>query len=298
MAAEAKSQATTAKRLYDDRAKVYDDSWHPSFAKYIVDCANLQPGEKLLDLACGTGLVSFPASKKVRPDGSVIGVDVSQGMLKEAYQKLKQQPESSNVTFFEHDISDLTTLSAIKEESFDVITCASAFVLLNSPGESLKSWIKYLKPGGRLVVDVSHPRNQLSGIVWEKVHQQLGITPPYNRTWVKNENSLKILLHQAGFDILNSKFEFKEQIGYSKHYLSIADAESTAKESISSTANNALNTPTHKAKALQLFQQEWKSLSNPSGTLLEIDGKEPFVGIVALRSRCGSPLRNGIISSL
>jgi ubiquinone/menaquinone biosynthesis C-methylase UbiE len=272
METQEESQAATAKRLYDARSKVYDDSWHPAFAQYIVDSANLQPGERVLDLACGTGLVSFPAAEKVGPTGKIVGLDVSDGMLNEAKAKLLALSAPKNITCFNHDIVVLDTLPGLNKEDFDVITCASAFVLLSDPLAALQTWIKYLKPGGRLVVDASHPRNQLAGIVWEKVHLRLGIKAPYYRTWVKSENSLKIILHQAGFDVPNSKFEFKEQVGYSKRYLDVEDADDLALEGLKSNANRSLNTPELEGKARELFREEWKALSNTAGNLLEVDG--------------------------
>lgn len=271
-ASQEESQAATAKRLYDARSKVYDNSWHPNFARYIVNSANLRAGERVLDLACGTGLVSFPAAEKVGPEGAIVGLDVSDGMLDELQAKLLVPSAPKNITIFNHDISALHSLHSLKEGDFDVITCASAFVLLSDPAATLKSWIKYLKPGGRIVVDASHPRNQLAGLVWEKVHLRLGIKAPYYRTWVKNENSLKVLLHQAGFDVPNSKFEFREQVGYSRRYLDAKDADKLVWEGLSSNANKNLNTPELEEKAREIFHEEWKALSNTTGKLLEVDG--------------------------
>lgn len=53
----------------------------------MVELAQLQPGENVLDLACGTGLVSFPASQVVGQSGSVVGIDISSGMLDQAKKR-------------------------------------------------------------------------------------------------------------------------------------------------------------------------------------------------------------------
>lgn len=75
------------RRLYDERSTSYDNSWHPRFARHIVQLAAIQPGEAVLDLACGTGLVSFMAGDAAGPTGSVVGVDLSDGMLSEAMKR-------------------------------------------------------------------------------------------------------------------------------------------------------------------------------------------------------------------
>ena len=82
-----RNQAADAQELYDDRSIKYDDSHHPRFARHMVELANPRAGERVLDLACGTGLVSYPASTAVGPSGEVIGVDISSGMLRQAEAK-------------------------------------------------------------------------------------------------------------------------------------------------------------------------------------------------------------------
>src|SRR5690242_16540628 len=121
------TQSQTAARLYDVRAEKYDDSHHPKFAKWMAtEMLKPQPGEHILDLACGTGLVSFPAAEAVGPQGNVIGIDVSDGMLMEAEKKLlmhKEQGHGMNLQFINHDIASLSTCAELKgrEGSFDAI---------------------------------------------------------------------------------------------------------------------------------------------------------------------------------
>src|ERR1700760_1203231 len=140
------SQPQAAQRMYGRRAKNYNDSWHPSFAKYVVQYLAPQPGSHILDLACGTGLVSLEAARVVGPNGSVTGVDITDGMLAVAYESLeelkKEEIPIGNVQFFKHDITDLDSLESIKGKTFDGITCASALVLLDSPVEAIRLWTK------------------------------------------------------------------------------------------------------------------------------------------------------------
>lgn len=96
-----------------------------------------------MDLACGTGLVTFAAARSVGPSGSVRGLDVSDGILSVArneLSRLKSQESCwENVEFFHHDITRLKELEPIRGKKFDAITCVSALFLLDSPHTSLGS---------------------------------------------------------------------------------------------------------------------------------------------------------------
>lgn len=59
------------------------NSFHPALAKRLVDLALPKQGERVLDVASGTGLVAFEAAKYVGETGLVFGVDISSGMLKQ-----------------------------------------------------------------------------------------------------------------------------------------------------------------------------------------------------------------------
>ena len=138
-----RNQAQDAQKLYDDRAARYDDSWHPVFAHHMVQLAALQPSDHVLDLASGTGLVTFAASMAVGTNGSVVGVDISSGMLDQARASL-QNHHLKNISFYQHSITELDTLAALSGKKFDAIICASALVLLQDPGRAIMDWATYL----------------------------------------------------------------------------------------------------------------------------------------------------------
>ena len=82
---EADLQRRIQRYGWDKAAIYYENSWQqqlkPAQDK-LMEMANLQPGEKLIDIACGTGLVSFPAAEKVGSNGFVLATDISDGMVK------------------------------------------------------------------------------------------------------------------------------------------------------------------------------------------------------------------------
>lgn len=92
--------------MYDARSDVYDQNMvHVEQARDFINWAQLKPGHSLLDLACGTGLVTIAAKEAVGDSGHVVGVDISDGMLKIARQKAEDKRLS--VRFINHDISTL-----------------------------------------------------------------------------------------------------------------------------------------------------------------------------------------------
>ena len=80
--------AVEFKRLIRDKfdaRTTYDegDERHPPLATELIRRSKLQKGWKVLDLACGTGLVTFMAAAAVGPEGFVTGVDISPGMIRQ-----------------------------------------------------------------------------------------------------------------------------------------------------------------------------------------------------------------------
>ncbi|KIW52953.1 hypothetical protein PV05_08560 [Exophiala xenobiotica] len=169
--------------MYDARSERYDDNdVHVRQACDYLSWADLKPGENVLDLACGTGLVALGAKNLVGPSGRVVGVDISEGMLGVARRKAATMGflEEDSVLFVKHDISDLTGLletvaipaqgpqgppsqggrsldaHAHAHARFDVITCAAALILLEDPVAAVRNWREtVLAPvGGRVVTDV------------------------------------------------------------------------------------------------------------------------------------------------
>ncbi|TKA72289.1 hypothetical protein B0A55_06188 [Friedmanniomyces simplex] len=198
MAAQApRNQPQDAQNLYDSRASNYDNSWHHRFARHMVELAELRPGEHVLDLACGTGLVTYPASTAVGPTGNVVGIDISSGMLARAKAK-RAAHESRNVAFYQHSITDLPALPELEGMVFDVIICASALVLLDDPSEALRLWTTYLKFGGRLITHSPHPASQISLIIFGRVGQVLGRPVPFYRVPFQTPEDLRVMVEEAG----------------------------------------------------------------------------------------------------
>lgn len=193
-------QVISVQRIYNTRSSVYDDTWHPAFAGEYVKWTSPLPGQHILDLACGTGLVSLLAKQAVGESGTVMGIDVSDGMMDVARKKAERL--NLDIKFINHDITDLEGLKGIDlTDDYDLITCATALVLLEDPAKAIKQWTGLLKPGGRLITDVPTEDANISGLVFEEVGEVLGIQLPFSRRWVENIYSLQQLMIKAGLEI-------------------------------------------------------------------------------------------------
>jgi ubiquinone/menaquinone biosynthesis C-methylase UbiE len=288
----ARNQTRDAQDLYDERSVKYDDSHHPRFARHCVELAKVQPGEHVLDLACGTGLVSYCASKAVGPSGSVTGVDISTGMLAQAEAK-KPKHDLQNVTFQKHSITELDTLDALKDKQFDLITCCSALVLLPDPAGALKQWVTFLKPGGRLITDVTHPNNLISGLAFERVGIALQQPLPWYRLPFQKAEDLCDIMKAAGLHSIDVKLISLMDVDGSddlEDYITdatnprvekeyqIDDADQVFDNTIDTDPMKSLASPPEvREKARTLFREEWAKLANDQGKVQSIDGV--FVGI-------------------
>src|ERR1700724_3038479 len=79
---------------WDKASSYYEKFWRDQLKpaqELLLKMAGLQRGEKVLDVACGTGLVSFEASVKVGGSGSVTGTDISDKMIAEALAQTKEK---------------------------------------------------------------------------------------------------------------------------------------------------------------------------------------------------------------
>jgi ubiquinone/menaquinone biosynthesis C-methylase UbiE len=287
-----RDQAQDAQDLYDSRAANYDASWHDRFSPHVVQLLDLRAGERVLDLACGTGLVAFKAAELVGSSGHVVGVDISTGMLAQAHAKLKEHI-LKNVHLHDHSITELDSLSELQEHTFDAITCASALVLLPHPEAAIRQWAKYLKPGGRLITDATHPRVLLPGMVLERVGRTMNLpVPSYRKSFQGPEDLAKImrtaglvdvevmrisqLRSRDGSEDIQSFLAGSEQPLVARTY-AVADAAAVFANQVGSPFGACMAKEPLRAEAKMLFEREWASLADTHGVLTEID--EVFVGV-------------------
>jgi ubiquinone/menaquinone biosynthesis C-methylase UbiE len=138
---------------WDLAAPDYEPLWAAQLSAAqtkLIACARLGPGERVLDVACGTGLVTFDAARRVAVGGGhVVGIDISAGMIGVAMRRAVAR-DLAGVSFQRMDAEFLEYPDA----SFDVVLCALGLMYFPDPARALAEMRRVLKPGGRLVVAV------------------------------------------------------------------------------------------------------------------------------------------------
>ena len=112
----------------------------------LFRAAELRPGERVLDVGCGTGLVARRAAEIVGAGGAVAGVDVSPDMIAVAASHAPAGP-----TPIEWSEGDATALP-FHDESFDVVVCQMTLMFVEDRLTALREMHRVLAPGGRVIL--------------------------------------------------------------------------------------------------------------------------------------------------
>jgi SAM-dependent methyltransferase len=116
---------------------------------------NLQPGEEVLEIACGTGQFSRAMAEL---GVNVLATDFSEGMLDRAERRSEQRPElRDRLTYQLVDATDEEALLALGEERFDAAVCNMGIMDMAEIDPMLRALRRILKPGGRFVFTIMHP---------------------------------------------------------------------------------------------------------------------------------------------
>lgn len=131
-----------------NRRTAYDreGTRHPQEAKRLLESVPIKTGNKILDLATGTGLVAIAAAQQVGTEGDMVGVDFSSGMLRQAEQKIANL-KLHNIKLIEADAE----LIEFESQSFDLIFCCSAITYFSDIPNILKT--KYLQEIQKLATE-------------------------------------------------------------------------------------------------------------------------------------------------
>ncbi|MDX1981334.1 MAG: class I SAM-dependent methyltransferase [Bryobacteraceae bacterium] len=149
---DARFQRRIQRYGWDKAAAGYDTYWSRQVApaqKRLLEMASLRTGERVLDIACGTGLVSFPAAGAVGPGGSLVGTDISERMVEAARQEARRR----GIAHAAFERADGETIG-FSEGSFDAVLCSLGLMYIPDPVASLRQAYRALKPGGRMAAAV------------------------------------------------------------------------------------------------------------------------------------------------
>lgn len=195
------------------------DSWQARYEKELVPTlfrpwslstiavAELQQGEHVLDVACGTGIVARRALAEVGPRGSVVGLDIDAGMLAIA----RSLPFSDTIEWVEGDALQLP----FDDSRFNVAFCQGGLQFMSDKFQAVREMYRVLKAGSRLVLLLFRDIQYTPGfaLLAEKIapfaDQRMlhSISAPFS---LGNSEEMQFLLQEVGFQHVTLRRETRE----------------------------------------------------------------------------------------
>jgi demethylmenaquinone methyltransferase/2-methoxy-6-polyprenyl-1,4-benzoquinol methylase len=207
-------KARRVRGVFDSVAPKYDVmndlmslGLHRAWKAYTVLVANVKPGQKVLDIAGGTGDLAMAFSPKVGSDGLVVHTDINEAMLREGRSRLLDAGVSVPTL-----VCDAEHLP-FPDAHFDVVTVAFGLRNMTHKEDALREMNRVLKPGGKLLVlefsKVAKPLAKIYDWYSFKVLPRLGklvanddSSYQYLAESIRmhpGQEELKALMHKGGF---------------------------------------------------------------------------------------------------
>ena len=149
---DARLQRRVQRYGWDLAAPDYDRLWQEQLRPArtaLVSRIAPREGERVLDVACGSGLLAVDVAAAVGPSGCVVGVDLSAAMIDIARRRAAARGVG-NAAFERMDAESL----ALPDASFDVVVCSFGLMYMPDPRRALREMARVLRPDGRLAVVV------------------------------------------------------------------------------------------------------------------------------------------------
>jgi demethylmenaquinone methyltransferase/2-methoxy-6-polyprenyl-1,4-benzoquinol methylase len=148
-------KALHVRRVFDSVAGDYDLmndvmslGIHRLWKRLAIEMANIQPGQRVLDLAGGTGDLVMLIAPKVGPQGRVVLSDINGAMIRTGRTRLVDKGIAGNVEYVQADAERLP----FPDRSFDCVTMAFGLRNVTRKQAALQAMYRVLRPGGRLVI--------------------------------------------------------------------------------------------------------------------------------------------------
>lgn len=148
-------------------------------AKDLIGKIKLRPGMRVLDVACGIGIIARLALREVGGNGTVTGLDINPGMLSVARSITKHSP----IHWVEASAEEMP----FPDASFDVVTCQMGLQFMQNKTAALREMHRVLTPNGHLYYNLPGPAGNVFAILAEAMEQNIG---PKAKEFVTNVFSL------------------------------------------------------------------------------------------------------------
>jgi demethylmenaquinone methyltransferase/2-methoxy-6-polyprenyl-1,4-benzoquinol methylase len=161
---------------------------HRLWKRMTIEMSGVRKGHKVLDIAGGTGDLAAKFSGIVGPEGCVVLADINDSMLRVGRDRLVDRGIVNNVQFSQADAQHLP----FPDNTFDVITIAFGLRNVTDKDMALRSMLRVLKPGGRLLIlEFSKPGNPLLGKIYDTY--SFNILPKLGKAFAGDADSYQYL---------------------------------------------------------------------------------------------------------
>lgn len=198
-------------KQYDVMNDLMSFGIHRLWKRFTIDASGVRPGNKVLDLAGGTGDLTAKFSRLVGREGKVILADINSSMLNVGRDKLRDKGLVQNIEYVQANAETLP----FEENTFDVVTMAFGLRNVTDKDKALRSIYSVLKPGGRLLVlEFSKPEQELLSKAYD--FYSFNILPKMGEIVAKDgesyrylaesirmhpdQHTLKTMMDNAGFE--------------------------------------------------------------------------------------------------
>jgi SAM-dependent methyltransferase len=181
----------------------YDEFLVPAlfapFAERLVEQAEISPGARVLDVACGTGAASRAAARRAGTTGAVTGVDLGEPQLAVA-RSYAAEEGAAPITYAQ---SDATSLS-VPDAAFDVALCQQGLQFVPDRAAALAEMRRALRPGGRAAIatwtDLATSPWEFMGAALERILDADSAAMIRSPWGLADPSELASLLELAGFE--------------------------------------------------------------------------------------------------
>jgi demethylmenaquinone methyltransferase/2-methoxy-6-polyprenyl-1,4-benzoquinol methylase len=196
---------------YDLMNDLLSAGMHRLWKRFTIELSGVRPGNRVLDIAGGTGDLTRQFSRLVGERGEVVLADINDSMLKVGRDRLLDRGVSANVAFVQADAEQLP----FADNYFDCVSIAFGLRNVTRKEAAIASMLRVLKPGGRLLVlEFSKPKSALLSKVYDRY--SFSFMPLVGKLVTNDadsyrylaesirmhpdQDSLKAMMQAAGFD--------------------------------------------------------------------------------------------------
>lgn len=210
-------KASEVRKVFDAVADKYDVmndlmslGIHRIWKQYTVDMAAVRSGDKVLDVAAGTGDLSYAFSKRVGDKGHVWMTDINEAMLARGKERMLDRGVVGNIDYRQANAEELP----FEDNQFDLVTIAFGLRNVTDKDKALRDMHRVLRPGGRLLVlEFSKPTAPGLGPIYDQysfkllpIMGQLVANDPDSYRYLAesirmhpDQDTLKGMMDDAGF---------------------------------------------------------------------------------------------------